>query len=300
MAGAAGSAFALWLVSSFQIAGVGYYLLPVVAFLALLAAAGLAVAGTRTQRTIAGSLGVLLSVHAGMRGLPAADLSRYFGALDWGRNLLASTPRHGILVTQHDDDFYPVMYAQYVLGERPDVVIIHRPFLTRLWHHDRVEELHPGFHVIDPGLIPRGQTVDPEWLINIFLRSHWGKDPVAFSYLANAECAGGFRLLPAGCVFLLDRTSGPGSGTALPRTAAFGARLGRLRWRSVWGAYPAGSRFAEVAGAPAASWTQLAARWWDAGNRAESRAALARARRFPYTRVVREDLDRIVAAVNGR
>ena len=311
LAGVAGGGIAVWLVSSFQIAGVGYYLLPVVAFLALAAAAGLTdlassaasvgvSADAETPRpadryrgAIAALLGVLVALHAA-RNLPAADLARYFGALDWGRNLLASTPRNGVLVTQHDDDFYPAVYAQRVLGEKPDVVIVHRPFLTRLWHHTRVEELHPGFRVLDPAVIPWGRTVEPEVLINIFLRSHLGKCAIEFTYLANAECAGGFKLMPDGCLFRVGRTP---TESPLPRVPVFAARLGRLRWRSVFAAYPTGSRFAEVAGAPAASWTQLAVRWWDAGRRTEARAALDRAARYPYTRVVREDLDRLKAAV---
>ncbi|MEK7476181.1 MAG: DUF2723 domain-containing protein [Candidatus Coatesbacteria bacterium] len=294
VAGIAGAGIAVWLVSSFQIAGVGYYLLPVVAFLALLAAGSLARPAGRAGPPVAAALGVLLAAHAGLRSLPAADLSRYVGALDWGRNLLASTPRDGILVTQHDDDFFPVVYAQRVLGERLDVVVIHRPFLTRLWHHAQVEALHPGFTVLDPAIIPWGRTVIPEDLINIFLRSHFGKRPIVFTYLANAECAGGFRLLPDGAGFRVGRA---GAEAPLPRTTAFGLHLARFRWRSAFAAYPAKSRFAEVAGAPAASWTQLAARWYDAGDRAEARVALARALRFPYTRVIPEDLARIKSAL---
>ena len=294
IAGATGAAIAVWLVSSFQIAGVGYYLLPVVAFLALLAAAGLSLPVSGWRRATAAGLGLLLAAHAGLRSLPAADLSRYYGALDWGRNLLASTPRDGILVTQHDDDLYPVVYAQRVLGERPDVVVIHRPFLTRLWHHAQVEAVHPGFRVLDPAIIPWGQTVIPEDLINIFLRSHFGKRPIVFTYLANAECAGGFRLLPDGCGFRVGRA---GAEAPLPRAPAFGARLARYQWRSVFAAYPAKSRLAEVAGAPAASWTQLAARWFDARDLPEARLALAHALRFPYTRVVPEDLARLKATL---
>jgi len=290
VAGAAGAAVAIWLVASFDMAGAGYYLLPVVAFLVLLAAAAIADTSVGWGRAVAAGLGVLLALHAGLRSLPAADLSRYYGALDWGRNLLGSTPRDGLLVTQHDDDFYPVIYAQRVLGERDDVIVVHRPFLTRLWHHAQVEALHPGIRILDPAIIPWGHTVDPEGLVNIFMRSHFGKRPISFTYLANAECAGGYRLFPEGCVFRVGRR---GVEPPLPRAASFAARLARLEWRSAFARYPAGSRFSEVAGAPAASWTQLAARWWDAGNRAEARAALVRALRYPYTRVVPDDLLRL-------
>ena len=59
----------------------------------------------------------------------------------------------------------------------------------------------------------------------------------------------------------------------------------------------AGSRFAEVAGAWATLWTQLAVRWYGVENLPESRACLAQALRYPYTRVVPDDLLRMRATL---
>ncbi len=293
LAGAAGTAFALALVSNFNIAGVDYYLLPVVAFLCALAGAGLTSLEQwlgRFGRPLALTAGLFVTGFAASQGLPAANLSRYYGAVDWGRNLLRSLGPGAVLVTQHDDDFYPPMFLQRVLGERGDVILVHRPFLTRLWYHAQAERIYPGFTMLDPSLIPWGETVQPEVLINLFLRSQLGTRELAFTYPAKAETAGGFLLQPQGCVFRVGRRE---DETALPRAQEFAATLGRYRLRSAFGPYPEGSRFQEVAGAYATLWAQLALRWWDRGEKAEARACLKQALRFPYTRVVRKDLARV-------
>jgi len=290
IAGAACSVLAISLVSSFNIGGVGYYLLPVTAFLCALAGTGLVGLERRFGRIVALAAAVVMAVTAGMRGLPPADLSRYYGATDWGRNLLRSMAPGAVLVTQHDDDFYPPMYLQRVLGERTDVKLVHRPFLTRPWHHSQVERLHPGFTFLDPEIIPWGRTVKPEELVNIFLRSHLGKREIGFTYLANAETAGGFLLRPDGCTFKVGRRK---TEPPLHRAWDFRKRLWRFPLRSAFGDYPEKSRFREVAGAYATLWTKLSLRWWDAGERDEARACLKEALEYPYTRVIAKDLEKV-------
>lgn len=291
---AAGSGLALWLVSRFQIAGTGYYLLPAALALCLLAAGGITEIEDRAGSAAGAVMAVLIMVVSAWHGLPGADRGRYYGATDWGRNLLHGLHQGAVLVTQHDDDFYPPMYLQRVLHEREDVVVIHRPFLTRLWHHRQVERLHPLFMVLDGRLIPWGQIATPDEIFNIFLRSHLGKREVAFTYLGVAETAGGFTLDPDGSVFRIGRREKP---APIPRATAFSARLARFEQRGVFGPFPAGSRFAEVSGAWATQWTQLALRWYEVEDFPEARACLAQALRYPYTRVVREDLARMRATL---
>ena len=296
LSGAGIMALSFALVARFQIAGVDYYVLPACAFACVLAGTGIS-ALARTTRPWAGTLlAVLLALSALVRGWPRADLSRYYGSFDRARNLLAALPDGAVLVTRHDDDFFPPMYSQRVLGERPGVILVHRPFITRPWHLTQVERLHPGFAALDPALIPWGKTVEPDMLINMFVRSHWRGQGLAFSYPAEGETAGGFVQVPAGAVFLAGR---PPTARPLPRHADFARSQSRLRTRGAFGPYPEGSRFREVAGAFAASWTVLAARWADGGNQGEARACLKEADRFPYTRVKGEDLAGIKFGVPG-
>ena len=296
LTGGAGALFALALIANFDIAGTGYYLLPVAAFLCALAGAGLALLRARLGIAVALAAGLLAAGWPAWRGLPPADFSRYHGAVDWARDLLSSLPPGSVLVTQHDDDFFPPMYIQRVLGEGDGVVLVHRPFVTRLWYHVQAERMYPGFRLLDPALIPWGATVEPEALINIFLRSHYGRRPVAFTYIANAETAGGFTLDPANCVYVVGRR---GNQRRLPRAAEFGARLRRFRLRTAFGPYPDGPRTREVAGAWAALWTQLAVRWWDRGDQAEAKACLNHALEYPNTRVVKADLERLKETIGG-
>jgi len=296
LAGGAGSLFALALVANFDIAGTGYYLLPVVAFLCALAGAGLALVRARTGPVVALTAGLLAAGWPAWHGLPPADFSRYYGAIDWARDLLGSQPPGSVLVTQHDDDFFPPMYVQRVLGEGPGIVLVHRPFLTRLWYHAQVERMYPGFHLLDAALIPWGSTVAPEALINLFLRSHYGRRPVAFTWIANAETAGGYTLTPDNCVYALGRR---GSSANNPRAAEYARRLDRFRLRYAFGPWPDGARTREVAGAIPALWTQLAVRWWDRGDSAEARACLRRALEYPNTRVVGKDLEKLKETIGG-
>jgi hypothetical protein len=320
IAGGAGTLFALALIANFDIAGTGYYLLPVVAFLCARAGAGLALLRARLGQAVALTAGLLAAGWPAWHGLPPADFSRYHGAVDWARDLLASLPPGSVLVTQHDDDFFPPMYVQRVLGEGAGIVLVHRPFMTRLWYHAQAERMYPGFRLLDPALIPWGTTVEPEVLVNLFLRSHYGRKPVAseargasmasfagpaglalptlvaFTYIANAETAGGFSLTPTNCVYIVGRRD---DKQRLPRSADFAARIRRFRLRTAFGPYPDGPRIREVAGAWAALWTQLAVRWWDRGDPAEARACLQKALEYPNTRVVKADLERLKETIGG-
>jgi len=295
--GAGGAAFGFVLVANFQIAGVDYYLLPLTAFLCALAGAGLDLLRRPAGRWGVAAAGLLLAASTSWKGLPKADVSRYYGAIDWGRDIVSCLDRDAVLLSLHDDDFFPVLYLTRVLDERPDVVIMHRPMLTRLWYHAQVERLHPGFKALDPGIIPWGETVEPDMLINIFIRSHIGKREIAFTYIPGAELAGGYTGTPEGCVFRLGRRE---DRKAPPRAAEFARYMARFRMRHAFTNYGGkGFRFKEVAGAFSASWTQLAVLWWNREDANEARACLRHALAFPYTRVDASDFEHLRTALFG-
>ena len=57
---------------------------------------------------------------------------------DYGRNLLASVPAHGLLIENNDDTAaFGIDYLQLVEGRRPDVILIRRSLLSRIYdpHH---------------------------------------------------------------------------------------------------------------------------------------------------------------------
>src|SRR5690606_2249907 len=52
----------------------------------------------------------------------------------WARDLLQSVEPYGILVTNGDNDSFPVWYAQYVEGVRRDVSVVLVPYLRSEWY----------------------------------------------------------------------------------------------------------------------------------------------------------------------
>jgi hypothetical protein len=132
-------------------------------------------------------------------------------------------------------------------------------------------------------------------LINLFLRSHYGKREVAFTYIPNAETAGGYRATPDYAMFRLGRKE---DKKKPPRAAEFSRQVSRLRQRYVFTDYgPKGWRFREVAGAIPSSWVQLAALWLAAGDIEEARRCMRIALTYPYTRVLITDIEKFRLAL---
>ena len=295
LAGLAGTGIAVILVANFQIAGVDYYLLPSTAVACILAAAGLDWLRPRITNVGVAFMGLGMLAIAAVASLPRADLSNYYGASDWARNILSSQDRDCVMLSIHDDDFFPPLYFTRVLEERPDVVIVHRPMITRLWYHTQVEALHPGFKTLAPDIIPWGTTIQPDMLINIFLRSHYGKGEVAFTYIPNAETAGGYKATPDFAMFRLGRKE---DRIRPPRADQFARQVSRMRLRYLFTDYgPKSFRFREVAGAIPSSWVQLAALWYEAGDMEEARRCMRMALSYPYTRVVKDDIEKMRLAL---
>ena len=68
-----------------------------------------------------------------MNGASASRRGQHFTAL-WARDLLQSVEPNGVLITNGDNDSFPVWYAQLVEGVRPDVTIALVPYLNSGWY----------------------------------------------------------------------------------------------------------------------------------------------------------------------
>ncbi len=66
-------------------------------------------------------------------GASASRRGQSFTAL-WARDLLQSVEPNGVLITNGDNDSFPVWYAQLVEGVRPDVTIALVPYLNTDWY----------------------------------------------------------------------------------------------------------------------------------------------------------------------
>lgn len=106
----------------------------------------------------------------------AVDLSGNWTCEDYGRNLLASVPPHGILIENGDDTASSVvLYLQNVERVRPDVILIRRGLLAGIfdpnsqtwanfWYLDSVKRVYPRVRSFypPPGLsVAQAMTEDP-------------------------------------------------------------------------------------------------------------------------------------------
>lgn len=65
------------------------------------------------------------------------DVSTNDDAMIWAEHVLASAPQRAVLLTEKDAHTFTLWYAQQVLGQRPDVVVLDRD----LWSHEPYREM---------------------------------------------------------------------------------------------------------------------------------------------------------------
>jgi len=76
-------------------------------------------------------------------------------ARDWAHDLLNSVPPYGMLVTNGDNDTYPLWYVQEVEGVRRDVQVVVAPYMNTAWYVRQVRDLtRPCPAGVDPTATP--------------------------------------------------------------------------------------------------------------------------------------------------
>ena len=122
--------------------------LPCLVIFALISAYGAGSATARLCRlggvrgvTLSGvMLGLITAVGIGrlVDNYPTHDRSRSYFAYDFASNLLKYLPPDSILLTNGDNDTFPLWYLQFVEGVRPDVNVVNIPLTNTSWYIENV------------------------------------------------------------------------------------------------------------------------------------------------------------------
>ncbi|HEV2131727.1 MAG TPA: DUF2723 domain-containing protein, partial [Longimicrobiaceae bacterium] len=84
-----------------------------------------------------------------------ASRAHDYTARDWAYNVLMSVEPYGVLVTNGDNDSFPLWYLQKVEGIRKDVTIVLSPYLNTPWYVRQLRELtKPCSPGVDPAAEP--------------------------------------------------------------------------------------------------------------------------------------------------
>ncbi|HOD67433.1 MAG TPA: DUF2723 domain-containing protein [candidate division Zixibacteria bacterium] len=87
---------------------------------------------------------ILLAAGNGLwRNYGQLDASADQFAWEYASNLLAPLPPDAILLTQGDNDTFPLWYLQRVEGVRPDVTVLNVPLLNTPWYVEQVRRWDP-------------------------------------------------------------------------------------------------------------------------------------------------------------
>jgi len=124
------------------------------------------------------------------RGWSTWSLRNRTGPLPILRETLDSLPAGALLLSETDEQTFPLWYAQVVDGSRPDVVLVDTRLLEWPWYRQQLPSRYPGL------VLPRnGPTAD--WL-HTLLQGNIERPAFSLTPLALPE---GYRLRPAGPIY---------------------------------------------------------------------------------------------------
>jgi len=134
-----------------------YYLLSYL-LLAVLCGVGLSVL-PRLGRLLP-AVGAAAILFAAARNGAVSPRGKHYLAWDFAVNQLAFLPRSSLMMTEGDDQAFPLFYMRYVLGGREDTDVIGMPFLAWEPGYASIGRHHPGISLpqfsSNPGvLLPR-------------------------------------------------------------------------------------------------------------------------------------------------
>jgi len=208
------------------------YYMPTFLILSVWIACGIAAAaawlGRRSRAMLAGLAiaFIIWAVWQGARHGEQARRDRHYFAYDFSNALLRSCAPGSLLVAYTDYDLFPLWYTHYILGVRPDVILVNSNFVAAEGSTETVEGRKQVFLIF-----PRGHEALAKRFVKLKdLLAHDPGRPVFFSVIYDA--ARGLDLLPQGAAYRLCRDPGE-----LLRSDVPAERRRWAAWRPVRGVF---------------------------------------------------------------
>ncbi|WP_139923751.1 DUF2723 domain-containing protein [Hymenobacter sp. DG01] len=107
---------------------------------ALHAALSRLLSANRLRVGLATTLGLIVPALMAVEGWDDHDRTGRFSSVDYAKNVLNTLAPNAILVTEGDNDTFPLWYAQEVEGVRPDVRVMVSSYLNTDWYVEQMRQ----------------------------------------------------------------------------------------------------------------------------------------------------------------
>lgn len=124
------------------------------------------------------------------------------GGFGWTADYWSTRGRAGILlITDHDDNFFPLVHARACVSEFPGFLTICRQFLSLSWYFDELKERHPDLIMTDFEIPLRDVKAISERRVRDILVSNSASRESWFILNYPPNLGTGFTILPTGLLF---------------------------------------------------------------------------------------------------
>jgi hypothetical protein len=106
----------------------------------------------KTASALASALFLCLPFVSLCQNFSSLDLSKDRTAYEYGEEVFEVVEPSAIVIADTDPHTFALWYFSYVVGERPDVVVLNRTLLAYSWYRDNIRRLHPQVSIPSGGV----------------------------------------------------------------------------------------------------------------------------------------------------
>ena len=213
--------------AGYDIPDIEPYYLPVVLFYFYLVGAGalgwLWAAGNLKRMRSPAQAGILLlllllTIYAPLSHWGRSDRSKYRFPQEALENIYQSAPNGGLVFTVVWDHYAPWLYHHFVLGKRPDLLMLDVNLTNRSWYLDflkrtqpetllglegRLDSLREMIRNFERGLPFDTARIEADYrsMLAALIRKNFSTRPLYFDVATESYAAAGWTLVPEGVLF---------------------------------------------------------------------------------------------------